>query len=107
MGFIEKKNDEVPIYYSSIESQKSNFWKERSANINISDKLLVKIRDVSQLLEHSQNYPNQIEILASIDYLQKIEGLSIAEAKENFKSKVGDRFTQSEINASMELLDIL
>lgn len=107
MGFIEKKNDEVPIFYSSVNSQKSNFWKERTANIDISDKLLVKIKDVSQLLEHSQKYPNQIEILASIDYLQKNEGLSIREAKESFKTKVGERFTQSEINASIELLDIL
>ncbi|MCE7733946.1 MAG: hypothetical protein GPJ54_03650 [Candidatus Heimdallarchaeota archaeon] len=107
MGFIEKLGGEVPVYNSNVDSQKSHFWKERSANISMSDKLMVKIRDVGQLLEHSQKYPNQIEILASIDYLQKNEGLSIKEAKKNFKSMVGERFTQSEINASIELLDIL
>ena len=73
--------------------------------IFLSDKLKVKIRDIDKLLKHSTKYPNQIEILASIDYLQRNEGMSIEEAKQNFKSKIGKRFTQSDINSSLDLLD--
>lgn len=107
MGFIGKETGEVPVYYSNIDTQKSKFWKEKFANMDLTDKLNIKIRDVGKLLEHSKKYPNQIEILASIDYLRKCGGLSIEEAKENFKDKIGKRFSQSEINDSLELLNIL
>ena len=107
MGFIGKQTSDIPIYYSKIDSQKSNFWKERFANMDLSEQLNFKIRDVSKLIAHSENYPNQIEILASVDYLQKKEGLSREEATEKFMSKIGKRFSQSEINDSLDLLDNL
>jgi hypothetical protein len=58
-------------------------------------------------LEHSRKYPNQIEILASIEYLKNNKGLSYEEAKEDFKTMIGKRFTHTEINESLSLLATL
>jgi uncharacterized protein YwgA len=108
MGFIQKEKIEgVSQFRSKIDDQKSDFWRERIANIDLSEKLDVKITSVTKLLEHSRKYPNQIEILASVDFLKNNKGLSYEEAKNDFKSIIGKRFTKSEINESLRLLDAL
>lgn len=108
LGFIKIDNKEdVPVYTSKITVQDSKYWKKRITNINLSENVVLNINSIAKLLDYSRKYPNHIEIVASLDYLKKKDGLTIEAAKTTLIKKSGMRFSNEDIDISAKLIDKL
>ena len=108
MGFIKiNRNENVPVYTSTITAQDSIYWNKRINNLNLSEDVVLNISSISKLLDYSSKYPNHIEIAASLDYLTKEDGLTIEDAKTTLIKKSGQRFSNNDIDISAKLIENL
>ena len=92
-------DDKVPTYEFPDTVGITRYWKEKSNTFSLSSNLISEIDRLIGILGNALRDPKQMEILASVDYLQKYDRLKLDNYREEFGKK--DYFVASKILGSL------